>query len=111
MTFIFKFKDSNGIHWQVYNALEPSGLKARSQRIRGGRTIAIVTISRGVGNGGRLPFAKICQGALAYSLILCEMQRIANSPIAFVGVCPYVCVCVCMCACFFGFFVYILAVK
>ena len=31
-------------------------------------------------------------------LILSEMQRIAFSPIAFVGVCPYMCVCVCVCS-------------
>ena len=46
-------------------------------------------------NGAR-PFAKICQGILAYSLILSEMQRIAFSPIALIGVCPYVRVCVCV---------------
>ena len=50
------------------------------------------TISKGVRNGDGLPFAKICLGVLAYSLILSEMLRIALSPIAFVGVCPCVCV-------------------
>ena len=91
--------------FQVHNASEPSGLQARTRRIRGGRTIPIATISRGVRNGGGLPFAKICQGVLAYSLILSEMQRIAFSPIAFIGVCPYLCVClrvcVCLCVCVF----------
>ena len=61
--------------------------------------IPIATISRGVRNEGGLPFAKICQEALAYSLILNEMQRIGFSAIALVRVCRYVCVCVSMCVC------------
>ena len=67
--------------------------------IRGRRTIPIATISRGVRNGGRVPFAKICRGVLTYSLILSEIQRISFSPIALVRVyfCASVCVSVCVC--------------
>ena len=67
--------------------------------IRGRRTIPIATISRGVRNGGRVPFAKICQGMLTCSLILSEIQRISFSPIALVRVCIFVRVCVCLCVC------------
>ena len=42
---------------------------------------------------------KICQGVLAYRLILSEMQRIAFSSIAFVEVRVRVCVCVFVCVC------------
>ena len=37
------------------------------------------------------------QEVLAYSLILIEIQRIAHSPMAFVGVCPCVCLFVYVC--------------
>ena len=64
----------------------------------GRRTIPIATISRGVRNGGRVPFAKICQGVLTYSLMLSEIHRISFSPIA-LFVCVYLCVCMCVCVC------------
>ena len=41
--------------------------------------------------------AKLCQGLLDYSLILSEMQRIALSHNAFVGVYVRMCSCVCIC--------------
>ena len=63
--------------------------------------IQIATISRGVRNEDGLPFAKICQGVLVYSLILSEMQCIQFLPIAFFAVCVCVCVCVCACVCVF----------
>ena len=50
-----------------------------------------------------LPFAKICQGVLAYSLILSGMKRVAFLNIAFfdafIHMCVSVCVCVCVCVC------------
>ena len=66
--------------------------KADSSR----RMLLITTMSGGDRSGGRLTFTKICQGALAYSLILLrEMQHIAFSPITCVGMCP-LCPCVCV---------------
>ena len=46
-----------------------------------------------------LPFAKICQGVLAYSLILNQMKRVALSNIAFVEAFVHMCVSVCVCVC------------
>ena len=66
LTFIFKFKYLNRIHRQV-NISEIS-VKCALIFI-GRRMMTIATMSRRVRIRGRLPFAKICQGVLAYSLI------------------------------------------
>ena len=96
LTSSLKFKDWNRIHWQVHNALEPSGLYvyAWPRRIRSGWTILIATMSRDVRIPGELRFVKICLEVLAYSLIF---KRNAFSPIAFIGVCECVRVCVRAC--------------
>ena len=52
------------------------------------------------GRGCWLPFAKICQGLLAYDLILSEMQRIALLPVALLEICVRMCVYV-VCGCVF----------
>ena len=106
---IFKVKDSNGIHWQFHNALEPLGLWARPRQIRGGQTIPNTTISRGVGNGDGLPCAKICQGVLAYGLILSECNSVHCHQLHSSEcdrMCVYLCVCVCVC-CDVGVCVYV----
>ena len=76
-------------------------LQFQGQRLTWNR-LAIATISWRVLNEGELPFANIRQWVFANSLILSEMQHIALSPIAFVGVFPYLCmyepICECVCA-------------
>ena len=99
LTFVFKVKESNQIQWQVHNVLEHSGVISAGAAVTERTTIPIATMSRGVRSSGRLPFAKICQGVLAYSLIF--KQNVMHCILAYcirrcVRVCVRACVRVCV---------------